>query len=60
MKIFNAFQLVILLCVMPHLIAWLSSQDFRGASAAFYAAICIYIVQLGFTTVAYVEFFESK
>lgn len=58
MKTFNAFQLVILLVIWPHLIQWLSTAEFRGNGAAFWSAIVIYVVQIGYTVYAYRRSFE--
>lgn len=54
MKLFNAFQLVILLVAWPFLINWLRTVDFPFATAAFYSACACYLVQIAFTTYTYV------
>jgi hypothetical protein len=36
MKVFNAFQLVIMLCIWPHLISRLNGAEFRGHDVAFW------------------------
>ena len=59
MKIFNAIQLVVLLVAFPFLISWLETATFRGASAFYYSAACLYVVQLMFTVFAYVAAWEN-
>ena len=44
MIVFNAFQIVIAFVAWPFLIQWLNEATFRGAGAAFWAAIVCYVV----------------
>ena len=44
MRVFNSFQIVAAFVAWPFLIAWLSSQNFPGATAAFAAACVFYVV----------------
>ncbi len=48
MRLFNAFQLVVLFVVWPWIIQWLHSAGFAGHSALFYAASAAYVVHFGF------------
>jgi len=52
MKVFNAFQCVLLFAFAPFGIAWLYDQTFRGANAAWWAAIVGYVVAFGFNVAA--------
>lgn len=46
-RAFNAFQLVTLFSAMPYLIGWLGSDPFPYSTAAFWTAICVYVVMFG-------------
>lgn len=47
MKLFNAFQLVIMYAALPFVISWLDGQSFRGSGAALWAAIAVYVIATG-------------
>lgn len=59
MRLFNSFQIVGAFVAWPFLIQWLSDAGFRGAGAAFYSAIVLYIVAF-FAMVASVYFNLSE
>jgi len=44
MKLFNAFQCVVMYASLPFVIGWLDNATFRLAGPAFWAAIAIYVV----------------
>lgn len=44
MRLFNSFQITGCFVAWPFLISWLTGQDFRGSSVAFYAACAFYVV----------------
>lgn len=43
-QVFNAFQLVALFAGLPFLIGWLGKTPFPYAEAAFWTAICVYVL----------------
>jgi len=43
-RVFNAFQLVTLFAALPFGIGWLHSDPFPYSTAAFYTAICVYLI----------------
>ncbi len=43
-RIFNAFQLVCLFTAMPYLIQWLTTEPFAYSGAAYWLAMCVYVV----------------
>jgi len=44
MKLFNAFQCVVLYAALPFIISWLDGAEFRWAGAAFWSAIVVYVI----------------
>jgi len=48
MRLFNAFQLTVAFVAWPFLITWLAEAQFKGATAAFYAACACYVLAFGF------------
>lgn len=44
MRFFNALQCVILYAILPFVLSWVSEETFKGASAAFWVGVAIYVV----------------
>lgn len=42
MRVFNAFQIVLVLVLAPFGIRWLADAEFRGAGVAFWASAILY------------------
>ena len=59
MKLFNAFQCVIMYAALPFVIGWLDGAGFRGAGAAFYAAIGVYVISSGCMVAAVYHSFKD-
>jgi len=57
-RVFNAFQLTALFTACPYLIYWLSTNPFPYAGAAFWTAICTYVVAFGFNVAGLVSLAE--
>ncbi len=60
MKLFNAFQAVLMFVAWPFLVQWLNQQDFSGASAAFYGACALYVVGFVIMTVCVRHAMDSE
>ena len=60
MRVFNTFQIVGAFTAWPWLIGWLSEATFKGATAAFYAAIVAYIVAFCFMCFCVYDKTETK
>lgn len=60
MLLFNSIQLTILLAAWPFIISWLDKAEFRGASAAFWAGVVMYGLQLIFTAFSYCRSLDGK
>lgn len=60
MLLFNSIQLTILLVAWPFIISWLEKAEFKGASAAFWAAIVMYGLQLIWTAYAYCRTLDKE
>ena len=48
MRVFNSFQLVAAYVAWPFAIQWIAASEFKGATAAFYAACAGYVVATWF------------
>lgn len=44
---FNSFQIVAAFVAWPFLISWLADQAFRGAGAAYWLSLAMYVVLFG-------------
>jgi len=44
MRLFNSLQIAIIFAAWPFIISWIADAEFKGATAAFYAACGAYIV----------------
>lgn len=51
-RIFNAFQIVLVLVLAPFGIQWLSAAEFKGSGVAFIAACILYFVACCFNVAA--------
>ena len=60
MKLFNAFQAVLMFCLMPLVIQWVDGAEFTGHVVAYYGAWTVYTIM--FVAAIYVvwEFMEKK
>ncbi len=59
MRIFNAFQLAILMCAWPFIIHWFETANVWGGTAFYWAAIVAFVFQFGYTVYAYAESFGA-
>ncbi len=59
MRIFNAFQIVVLFAIMPFLIAWLPTQEFPCSKALYYVAFVVYLIGFILTCAAWVRLLEE-
>lgn len=60
MKLFNAFQFVILFIAWPFILQWLAGATFAGAAALWYAACVAFLVHFGFSIAAAYSLIESE
>lgn len=44
MRVFNAFQVVVLFIAMPWIIGWLKTASFTCSEAVFYVACAVYVI----------------
>lgn len=59
LRIFNAFQAVSMFAAMPFGLSWVSAQDFKGASIAFWVGVIIYIIAFLMNVGAVLNTFEK-
>jgi len=47
MKLFNAFQIVILLAIFPYIIGWLKAEPFAYSAPLAWVCIVAYLIEFG-------------